>query len=130
MTTSATTTTAADWRSRLTRPDLLFPLWGIVLIAGFLVVALLGAPLPTTAEQLAEAHAPPTPVTEEVARQSAETIIRLQYPEFVGVTPTVERRTDFGIARFLIIYSDPDELAGVRISIVVGSGRVDVSSFN
>jgi hypothetical protein len=127
MTTSATT---ATWQARLTRPDILFPLWGAVLIVGIAVVALLGAPLPTTAEQLAEAYSPPTPVTEEVARESAETIIRIEYPEFVGVVPTVERRTDFGIARFLILYSKPDELAGVRISIVVGSGRVDVSSFN
>lgn len=127
MTTSAPTTT---WQARVTRPDVLFPLWGIVLVLGFAVVALLGAPLQTTAQELAAAYAPPTPVTEEVARESAETIIRLEYPEFVGVTPTIERRTDFGIARFLILYSDPEQLSGVRISIVVGTGRVDVSSFN
>jgi hypothetical protein len=73
---------------------------------------------------------PPTPVTEEIARRSAETIVRLQYPEFVGVTPSINKRNDFDIERWVIVYSDAVQGAGLRISITVEGGKVDVSSFN
>lgn len=119
--------TATDRPSRLA---LLFAIWTLVLVVGFAIVLVLGAPLPNADDEVAAAMSPPTPVTEEIARRSAETIVRLQYPEFVGVTPSVNKRNDFDIERWVIVYSDAVQGAGLRISITVEGGKVDVSSFN
>jgi hypothetical protein len=124
------TTTLATERQRTPLRLVLFTAWTLVLVAGFAVVILLGAPIQTSDQELAAAKAPATPVSEDTARRSAETIIRLEYPEFVGVTPAVEQRADFGVTRYVLVYSDPEQGAGVRISITIASGKVDVSSFN
>jgi hypothetical protein len=108
----------------------IFAVWTVVLILGYLVVVALGSPLPTASEELAAAKTPPTPVSEDVARRSADTIVRLEYPDFVGLEPAVERRTDFGVDRFLVVYSDQDQAAGLRISITVDRGLVEVASYN
>lgn len=108
----------------------IFAAWTVALVLGYLVVITLGSPLPTATDELAAAKAPPTPVTEEVARRSAETIVRLEYPDFAGLQPAVERRTDFGIDRFLVVYSDPAQGAGLRVSITIETGLVEVASSN
>ena len=107
-----------------------FVVWTVGLVLGYLVVMTMGSPLPTAADELAAAKAPSTPVTEAIARRSAETIVRLEYPDFAGLQPVVERRTDFGIDRFLVVYSDPAQGAGLRVSITVGTGLVEVASSN
>jgi hypothetical protein len=108
----------------------IFAAWTVALVLGYLVVVAMGSPLPTAADELAAAKAPPTPVSEVVARRNADTIVRVEYPDFVGIEPLVERRTDFGIDRFLIVYSDPDQAAGLRISFTVETGLVEIASFN
>jgi hypothetical protein len=113
-----------------TRVAWIFAAWTVALVLGYLVVVAMGSPLPTTADELAAAKAPLTPVSEVAARESAETIVRLEYPDFVGLEPVIERRTDFGIDRYLIVYSDPDEAAGLRVSITVETGLVEIASFN
>jgi hypothetical protein len=121
---------ASSADDRPARLPVLLAFWTLLLVLGFAVVLTLGAPLPNAEDEVAAAMAPRTPVTEDIARQSAETIVRLQYPEFVGVTPTISRRTDFEIERYVIVYSDPVQGAGLRISITIEAGKVDVSSFN
>lgn len=108
----------------------IFAIWTVILVLGFGLVAGLGSPLPTAADELAAAKAPATPVTESVARSSAATIVRLEYPDLAAGEPVVERRTDFGIDRFVIVYSNPDRASGLRISITVAAGLVEIASFN
>jgi hypothetical protein len=95
------------------------------------VVIGLGSPPVTAADELDAAMHPATPVTEEAARASAVTIVRLSYPELVAVEPAVRNRTDFGIEHWVIEYVNPDAptLAGVRISITTEQGNVEVTSF-
>lgn len=103
-------------------------LWLALLIVGFAAVFTLGAPLPTDAQVLDAAMHPVPPVSEEAARTAASTIVRLEYRQFDGVAPTVERRIDFGIEYWTIGYSSPPGSApsGLNISIGINSGKVTV----
>lgn len=102
--------------------------WAALLALGFVLVFTLGARLPTDAELLDVAMHPAPPVSEAAARTSASTIVSLQYEEFQGIEPTVERRTDFGIDYWLISYASPPNAPpkAVAISIGVDSGLVEV----
>ncbi len=105
--------------------------WAGLIVLGFVLVFALGGPLPTTEERLAAARNPTPPVSEIAARQSAATIVELEYPHVARVQPTIERRTDFGIDYWLISYTDRSGSAptGVLISIAVESGTVEVVAF-
>jgi hypothetical protein len=113
------------------RFPILAAVWAAVLVLGFAVVILLGTPPVTAADELETALHPATPVTEEVARASAATIVRLSYPELGAVEPVVRNRTDFGIEHWVIEYADPTAPTptGVRISITTELGTVEVTSF-
>lgn len=111
------------------RFPLLIGTWTALLVAGFAVIAVLGGPLADPGAELDAALHPKPPVSEAVALESAATIVRLTYPNLLGGERQVERRTDFGIDRYLVVYTDPKRAAGVRISIVVATGTVEVASF-
>ena len=115
----------------MNRFPILAVLWAAVLVAGFAVVFTLGAPVASTADELAAALAPAPPVTQEAAEEAADTIVRLQYSAFRGVTPGVSRATDFGIDHWLVEYTETsgDVPRGLRISIVVDTGHVEVTTF-
>jgi hypothetical protein len=112
-----------------------FPLvigaWTALLVAGFAVVLLLGGPVVTADEELAAAMHPAPPVTQQAAEQAADTIVRLQYPGFAGVPRTVVLATDFNVEHWVVEYTDQTGSAprGLRISVVVKTGRVEVSSY-
>jgi hypothetical protein len=110
---------------------LLAAVWAALLLAGFAVVVALSTPVATTADELNAAMHPPTPVTQADAERSAETIIRLSYPSFAGSPHVTTRLTDFGVEHWLVEYTDTTGSAprGVRISVVVATGHVEVSSF-
>ncbi len=105
--------------------------WTALLVAGFAVVFLLGGPLPTAADELEAALHPAPPVTREVAETSAATIVRLRYPSFAAAERSVTKATDFGVEHWVVEYLDRSGSAprGLRISVVVDSGRVEVNSF-
>ena len=105
--------------------------WTALLAAGFAVVFLLGAPVATSADQLQQALHPAPPVTQAVAEQSALAIVKLQYPSFSSVPYTVTKATDFGIDHWVVEFSDTSGGAprGVRVSIVVTTGHVEVTAF-
>ncbi len=103
--------------------------WTVVLVIGFWLVIALGGPVTTSADELDAAFHPATPVTEAAARTSADTIVRISYPEFHGVEPKVTHSTDFDIERYVFVYSRPDVLSGVRVSVEVVSGDVQVTTF-
>lgn len=105
--------------------------WTALLVAGFAVVFLLGGPLPTAADELDAAMHPVPPVTQQAAESSAATIVRLQYPSFAGTERTVSKATDFGVEHWVVEYLDRSGTAptGLRISVVVDTGRVEVNSF-
>lgn len=111
------------------RFPLLIASWTAILVAGFTVIAVLGGPLAEPEAELEAALHPKAPVSEEVAVESAATIVELSYPNLLGAERRVEHRTDFGIERYLIVYTDPRRVAGVRISIGVATGLVEVASF-
>ncbi|HYN49041.1 MAG TPA: hypothetical protein VER83_09255 [Candidatus Nanopelagicales bacterium] len=112
-----------------------FPLitaaWTALLVAGFAVVFLLGAPVPTAAEELEAALRPAPPVSQAAAEATAATIVRLQNPSFEGTERRVTLATDFGVDHWVVEYTDLSGAAprGLRISVVVDSGRVEVNSF-
>ena len=66
-----------------------------------------------------------------LSEASAATIVRLQFPTFRDVTPTTELATDFGIRHWVVEYSDTSGPTprGLRVSIVVDTGAVEVTSF-
>jgi hypothetical protein len=105
--------------------------WAALLVAGFAVVFTLGAPVASTADELASALNPPVPVTQATAEASAATIVRLQYPTFREITPVVSKATDFGVEHWLIEYADTTGPTprGLRVSVVVDTGRVEVTTF-
>jgi hypothetical protein len=103
--------------------------WAALLVAGFAAIALLGGPLADPQRELEAALHPKTPVSEAAAVESAATIVRLSYPNLLGAERRVDHRTDFGIERFLVVYTDAKLASGVRISIAVETGRVEVASF-
>ena len=105
--------------------------WTALLATGFAVIFLLGGPLPTAADELEAALHPAPPVTQEVAESSAATIVRLRYPSFAEAERSVSKATDFGVEHWVVEYLDRSgsALRGLRISVVVASGRVEVNSF-
>ena len=107
--------------------------WAALLVAGFAVVFTLGAPV---AYRRPTSSRPPctraTPVTQEAAEASAATIVRLQYPAFADVPPRGRRRrptsassTGWSSTR---TRTGPAP-RGLRVSIVVNTGRVEVNSY-
>jgi uncharacterized iron-regulated membrane protein len=103
--------------------------WAAVLVAGFALIVAFGGPTATTADELDAAYHPTTPVSEAAARSSAATIVRLQYQEYESVEPAVSRADDFGIERFVVVYSSEALLSGVRIAIEVETGEVTTTTF-
>jgi hypothetical protein len=105
--------------------------WAAFLVAGFAAVIALGAPVATAEDQLQAALNPPTPVTQEIAETSASTIVRLRYPSFAGTLRTVTLATDFGVEHWVVEYSDTegDAPRGLRISVVVTTGHVEINTF-
>ncbi len=105
--------------------------WAALLVVGFAVVLVLGAPVATAVDELDAAMHPTVPVTQDTAEASAATIVRLQYPTFAGTTRAVTKATDFGIDHWVVEYADTtgDAPRGLRISIVVDTGQVEVTTF-
>jgi len=105
--------------------------WLAALVAGFAIVLVRGRPLPTQAEALDSAYHPATPVSREAAVGSAAAIVRLQYPEFDGLEPGLDRRSDAGIDRWVVTYqrSRNDVVSGLKVSITVERGVVEVVTF-
>ncbi len=113
-------------RSRL---PVILAVWTAVLVIGFWLVLALGGPVETSADELDAAFHPAPPVTEAAARTSADTIVRISYPDFHGVEPVVTHSTDFNIERYVLVYSRPEVLSGVRVSVEVVTGDVQVTTF-
>jgi hypothetical protein len=105
--------------------------WAAALLVGFAIVVLLGGPLASADDELAAAMHPATPVTQAAAEASAKTIMRLRYPSFEAAKRSVTRETDFGVEHWVVAYSDTTGGAprGLRISVVIATGRVEVSTF-
>ena len=112
-----------------TRLTTLLALWGAAILLGFWAVFALGGPLEDSGAKLAAAYAPGTPVTEQAAREAAAVIVRTEYPGFAGIEPAVDRREQYGISRWVIVYTDKTTSSGVRISITIEAGKVQVASF-
>jgi hypothetical protein len=109
------------------RPAVLLGVWTLLLVVGFGGVIALGAPLATVEDRLESAMRPSPPVDEAKAIESAETIVAIKYPTMKGAQRTATRRTDFGVERWVVVYSFPDRLSLVRISITVQTGEVNES---
>ena len=109
----------------------LVEVWTIALVAGFAIVFALGRPLPTPAEELDAALHPAPPVSREMALESATTIARLQYPQFEGIAPAVERRLDAGVDRWVVSYADTRSgvPSGLTVSVSIDRGIVEVLSY-
>ena len=105
--------------------------WTALLVLGFAVVFTLGAPAASSADELAAAMHPTPPVTQEAAEASAATIVRLQYPTFANTAPVTTKATDFGIDHWVVEYADTSGTTprGLRVSIVVDTGHVEVTTF-
>ncbi len=105
--------------------------WTALLVAGFALVIGLGTPVATSTDELNAAMHPAAPVSQAEAETSAATIVRLGYPSFVGASHRTSKATDFGVEHWLVEYTDTVGSAprGVRISIVVRTGHVEVSSY-
>jgi hypothetical protein len=105
--------------------------WSLALVAGFAIVLALGQPLPTPAQELDAALHPATPVSREVALQSAATVVRFQYQQFERIAPTIERRIDAGVDRWVVSYVDPsvNAASGLNVSVSVEKGIVEVVSY-
>jgi hypothetical protein len=105
--------------------------WAALLVAGFAVVLTLGTPVASASDELNAAMHPKAPVSQADAESSAATIIRLSYPTFVGMPHTTTKATDFGVDHWVVEYDDKTSGSprGVRVSIVVSTGHVEVSTF-
>lgn len=115
----------------MTRFPIVAAVWAALLVAGFAVVLTLGAPVATSADELTAAMHPATPVSQADAERSADTIVRLGYPSFAATPRTTRKATDFGVEHWLVEYTDTTGAAprGVRVSIVVATGHVEVSAY-
>lgn len=114
---------------RSARLPVALALWTVVLVAGFWVVLTLGGRVASSDDELQVALHPPAPVSDAVARSSADTIVRIAYPDFHGVEPAIARANDFGVDRYVLVYRRPEVLSGVRVSIEVATGEVQVTTF-
>jgi hypothetical protein len=112
-----------------------FPLiaaaWAALLVAGFALVLALGSPVANATDELAAAMHPAVPVTQDAAERSAATIVRLQYPSYTSAARATTKATDFGIEHWVVEYSDTSGAAprGLRVSIVVKTGHVEITTF-
>jgi hypothetical protein len=115
----------------MTRFPFLAASWAAALVVGFAVVLVLGAPAMPVADQLEAAMHPATPVTQPIAESSAATIVHLGYPEFESASRSTVKATDFGVEHWIVSYSDTtaETPRGLRISIVIATGHVEVSQF-
>ena len=105
-------------------------LWAALLALGFVAIFTLGRPVLTDQQELDAALHPQPPVSQLVAEQSAETIVRLQFDQLVDAPRLVFRKSDFGVDRWVITYTaDGPTLNGVTVSVAIVSGRVEVASF-
>src|SRR4051794_8143225 len=109
----------------------LLVVWAVVLLLGFALVFTLGQPLPTSADQRADAYAPlPTPVTEEAAVTAADRIVALDYSSFVGATRSVNEGTSGNNKIWTVTYSVRNPTSsGVRVVISESDGTIHVSTF-
>ncbi len=123
---SGTVVPAGRTPSRL---PVILAVWPVVLVIGFAIVLTLGGPVATSEDELDAAFHPATPVSEAAARSSADTIVRISYPDFHGVEPEVTLSTSFDIERYVLVYSRPEVLSGVRVSVEVVTGDVQVTTF-
>ncbi len=105
--------------------------WAGLLVAGFALVLVLGRPVATAADELAAAMSPAPPVARAAAEASAATIVRLRYPSLASAPHTTTLATDFGVEHWLVEYTDTSGSAprGVRVSVVVATGHVEVASY-
>ena len=115
----------------MTRFPLLAGAWAVLLVVGFAVVLTLGTPLRTTNDEINAALHPAPPVSQADAERSADTIVRLGYPSFTGSPRMTTRATDFGIDHWLVEYTDKASGSprGIRVSIVITTGHVEVSTY-
>ena len=120
---------AGGGRAAPTRLPVVLAVWTVVLAVGFWLVVALGGPVATSTDELDAAFHPATPVSEAAAQASADTIVRISYPDFHGVEPQVVHTTDFDIERYVFVYSRAEVLSGVRVSVEVVSGDVQVTTF-
>lgn len=105
-------------------------LWAALLAIGFTAVFTLGRPLLNDQQELEAALHPAPPVSQVAAEQSAATIVRLRYGELVEAPRTVLRKSDFGVDRWVITYSEEGpSLSGVTISVAINSGKVEVAAY-
>jgi hypothetical protein len=102
--------------------------WAVLLVAGFAIVIGLGSPLADDRGLLDKAYHPAPPVSEARAIEAADTIVRLDYPQFASGVRTVTHEQDYGDDRYTIVYRIPRQLTGVRISVSV-SGHVSVGQY-
>lgn len=103
-------------------------IWALVLVIGFAAVIGLGSPITDDRGLLDKAYHPTPPVSEAQAIQSAETIVRIDYPQFANGVRTVTHENDFGDDRYTIVYRIPRQLTGVRIAVSV-KGSVTVGQY-
>jgi hypothetical protein len=132
MTINAPATPApADLPKPLGRRSLvLLGVWAVLLVIGFALVFTLGQPLPSSADQRADAYAPlPTPVTEQAAVAAADRIIVLDYPSFVNATRSVNEGTSGNNKIWTVTYSTRTPNSGVRVVISETDGTIHVSTY-
>jgi hypothetical protein len=115
----------------MNRFPILAAVWALLLVGGFAVVLVFGSPVANAVDELDAAMHPATPVTEAIAVASSEVIVRLSYPSFAATTRSVVRATDFGVEHWVVEYADTtgDAPRGLRISIVVKTGHVEINTF-
>ena len=115
----------------MNRFPILAAVWAALLVVGFAAVVVLGAPVASAVDELDAAMHPAAPVTQEAAEAAAATIVRLQYPTFAGTTKAITKATDFGVEHWVVEYSDTTGAAprGLRVSIVVDTGHVEISTY-
>ena len=125
----ASEATPAETPRERRRLALVLVVWSAVLLAGFVLVFVGGQPLPSVADELRAAYTLTPPVDESRAVASAETIVRLEFPRYLGAQRSIIRRSYFDEEVYVISYSHPERNEGVRITIGVDNGRVRATTF-
>jgi len=115
----------------MNRFSILASAWAALLVLGFALIILLGSPAETAVDELDAAYHPAAPVTQDAAEASAATIARLQYPTFAAAPKKVTKPTDFGVEHWVVEYTDTTGPTprGLRVSIVVDTGHVEVTTY-
>jgi hypothetical protein len=135
MSTIESTTPSGDDGVIVARPGRVAPgsvlglaLWAVIVLIGFAVILTLGSPLPDDRSVLERALNPTPPVSQAQALESADVIVRHQYPEFAGGARSVIHLTDHNDERYTITYAFPRQAQGVRITVSV-KGNVSVATY-